>query len=307
MIKLKKVILLLLSLFIVNQAFALEQNTKKDTITTFVYPSIPMTLRDAEARANYLIKHYWDQINFKDTNYIHHPEVFEQGVVNYIDLLKRFTTAEEANDELVKLFNKAKVEKKIYTHLFQLTENYLSDYSSPLKEEELYIMILKKTIQDKVFNSTEIGNLKRKLTVALKNRKGSVATNFTTITHEGNKNKMHNIQSPHLLLFFYDPDCPACEQAISLFKGSKLINQLIAQKKLTILAIYCDEFTNEWKRNKKKIPSNWIDVHNPDLEISNQELYVLKGTPTLYLLDQQKKVLLKDVPPEAILDYLSKK
>lgn len=59
-----------------------------DTITTFVYPEVPTMLNTPELRADYLARHYWEHVNFADTNYIHHPEVTEQAWVNFIDILQ---------------------------------------------------------------------------------------------------------------------------------------------------------------------------------------------------------------------------
>ena len=56
---------------------ASSQNSKeapKDTITSFTLPAIPPMLTAPELRADFLVKHYWDNVNFADTNYIHHPE-----------------------------------------------------------------------------------------------------------------------------------------------------------------------------------------------------------------------------------------
>ena len=59
-----------------------------DTITTLTLPTIPVMLNTTEQRADYLARHYWDNVNFADSNYIHHPEVTEQGWVNFIDILQ---------------------------------------------------------------------------------------------------------------------------------------------------------------------------------------------------------------------------
>ena len=69
---------------------ASSQNSKeapKDTITSFTLPAIPPMLTAPELRADFLVKHYWDNVNFADTNYIHHPEVTEQAWADYCDIL----------------------------------------------------------------------------------------------------------------------------------------------------------------------------------------------------------------------------
>mgnify|MGYP000178762057 FL=1 len=55
----------------------------------FPYPSVPAELTTPQERADYVVRHYWDNINFQDTTLIHRPSMIEQGFVNFIDLLPR--------------------------------------------------------------------------------------------------------------------------------------------------------------------------------------------------------------------------
>ena len=48
----------------------------------------------------------------------------------------------------------------------------------------------------------------------------------------------------------------------------------------------------------------WIDAYDAEQTILNQNLYDLKAIPTLYLLDKDKKVLLKDASVGQIEVYL---
>ena len=42
------------------------------------------------------------------------------------------------------------------------------------------------------------------------------------------------------------------------------------------------------------MPDNWINSYDKSMKMKNDELYDLRAIPTLYLLDQDKVVLLKD-------------
>ena len=65
----------------------LKTKVSQDTIKTFTLPAIPQIMVAPEQRAEFLVKHYWDNVNFADTNYIHHPEITEQAWVDYCDIL----------------------------------------------------------------------------------------------------------------------------------------------------------------------------------------------------------------------------
>ena len=79
------------------------------------------------------------------------------------------------------------------------------------------------------------------------------------------------------------------------------------QKKgiLRVLAVYPDGDENEWLLKSSKMPQGWIVGWNKQGDIRSKTLYDIRATPTLYLLDKQKKVILKDAPLERIIQYLS--
>ena len=42
-----------------------------------------------EARATFVCEHFWDNFDFADTAYIHLPDITEQAIVNFMDLMPR--------------------------------------------------------------------------------------------------------------------------------------------------------------------------------------------------------------------------
>ena len=63
---------------------------------------------------------------------------------------------------------------------------------------------------------------------------------------------------------------------------------------MKILGIYPDIDKEVWRKNAKQIPLSWINACDPKGKIKDNNIYDLKAIPTLYLLDNDKKVILKD-------------
>lgn len=53
------------------------------------------------------------------------------------------------------------------------------------------------------------------------------------------------------------------------------------------------------------MPQGWIVGRNKQGDIRSRTLYEILATPTMYLLDKQKKVLLKDASMEQLIRYLA--
>lgn len=136
---------------------ASSQNSKeapKDTITSFTLPAIPPMLTAPELRADFLVKHYWDNVNFADTNYIHHPEVTEQAWADYCDILNH-VPLETAQQAIQKTIERTNVNKKVFTYITDLADKYLYDPNSPMRNEEFYIPVLDAMLASPVLEEIE--------------------------------------------------------------------------------------------------------------------------------------------------------
>ena len=51
-------------------------------------------------------------------------------------------------------------------------------------------------------------------------------------------------------------------------------------------------------------PEEWYNGFDPDFVIRNETLYNVRAIPSLYLLDSEKTVLLKDAPENRMFEYL---
>lgn len=138
------------------------------------------------------------------------------------------------------------------------------------------------------------------------NRKGSIASDFTYTLHSGRQGRMHSICSPYTLLWFYDPDCEGCAAMLEAMKRSDILNHPKVLEHVTVLAVYPDEDIELWRSHRHRIPAAWTNAYDKKLVILTEELYDLKGMPTLYLLDRNKRVLLKDASVKEVEYYFQK-
>lgn len=276
-----------------------------DTITTLTLPTIPVMLNTTEQRADYLARHYWDNVNFADSNYIHHPEVTEQGWVNFIDILQ-LVPASTADIALKTLLTQAEKEKKCYMYLTSLADKYLYDPNSPMRNEELYISVLDAMLKSPILDDTEKIRPKARRSLAQKNRIGTKALDFTYTLANGKQGTLYALKAPYTLLFINNPGCHACNETIKALKQSPTISQAIAQHKVKVLSLYPDIDLAEWQKHLSDFPSDWINGYDKKQMIDQKNLYDLKAIPTLYLLDKDKTVLLKDATAEEIEEYLQK-
>lgn len=286
-----------------NASSQSKNETPQDTIKSITMPAIPAMMTAPEQRADFLAKHYWDNVNFADTNYIHHPEVTEQAWADYCDLLNH-VPLETARQAMRNVIDRTNIEKKVFTYITDLADKYLYDPNSPMRNEEFYISVLEAMIASPILDETEKIRPQARLKLAQKNRIGTKALNFTYTLASGAQGSLYQLKTDYLLLFINNPGCQACTETIEGLKNAPIINQLLKEKKLILLSIYPDEELDEWKKHLNEFPNEWINGYDKKFTIKEEQIYDLKAIPTLYLLDKEKTVLLKDATAPAIEAYL---
>lgn len=266
---------------------------------TFQLPKVPTMLQSVEERLNYVVEHYWDNFDFQDTAYIHLPEVTEQAIANYVDLLDR-TTPDIASSALENTLKSAMKEPKMLKFLNSQLRRYMTDPNSPIRNEELYEPVAQFLSTATSIDETIRIKATRDLKLIKLNRRGSIANNFSFRLPDGKVQALHQVASPMTLLLFFDPDCHTCSEVIEELKASPILNQA----NLQIVAIYPEGNADIWRDYLPKLPQNWINGHDYTLTVLNRELYNLNAMPTLYLLDAEKRVLVKDGTIREIEYYL---
>jgi hypothetical protein len=266
-------------------------------------PDITSMLNTPEERLAFLSRNYWTHYDFTDTVAIKDPEYAEQAWVDYINLLGMMPPA-EASPVMKAFMGEAEANPVVYRYFEGLADKYLYDPNSPLRNEELYIPVLDQMLASKLPNATEKIRAKDRRTMAEKNRPGQEAADFVYTVRTGQKGTLRGLAADYTLLFLNNPGCHACRETTEALKQSPVVNHFEHERGLRILAIYPDEDRSEWLKYLGEFPDEWVNGFDASLTIKGKNLYDLKAIPTLYLLDKDKKVLLKDATVPAIEQYL---
>ncbi len=270
----------------------------------FEMVSIPARITDPGERAEYLVRHYWDKFDFKDTAYIHVPQVTEQALSNYIDLA-RYVSPSVMSASLRAVMERAEQDATMFRYFSEMMEKYLYDPESPLRNEEMYITVLEYLVGSASLSDAEKIRPAHLLDLALRNRVGTPAADFAYTLADGQTGRLYDLKADYLLLFFYDPDCHTCREVSRQMESSPVIGDLLKSGRLRILAVYPGEDLDAWRAYIPALPKDWIDSYDKGMSIRNDEIYDLKAMPTLYLLDGEKRVLLKEAAFRQVEIYLS--
>ncbi|MCE5205001.1 MAG: DUF5106 domain-containing protein [Porphyromonadaceae bacterium] len=276
---------------------------------TFVLPVIPDTLTDPDRRAKYLSLHFWDRFDFTDRKLTGRPEITEQAFVDYISILP-YVSKEDAEKSLFYTLEQAEADSVVYRNFASLFDKYFYDPNSPFRNEEFYLPVLQQLVQSPLLPQEDVSRYVFQRDMSLKNRIGQKANDFHYTLESGLTFTLYELRSEYTLLMFSNPGCPTCEAVMTRLNDSKPLNDALAMNStsrtmLAVLTLYPDNNLTEWREHLPEMPKKWIHAYDKGMEVSQKRLYDIKAIPTLYLLDKDKKVILKDSSIEAIESFFS--
>lgn len=265
-------------------------------LKTYIVPNIPAMITDPTEQAKYAADHFWDNFDFSDTLGVDHwSDYAEQTFVDYTYAFLKNVGRETGNESIEVLFKKATADKVVFQKFAEIAEKYLFDPNSPYRDDEYYIAVLNSVLENQALDQWERIRPQEQLRMALKNRVGTPAADFRYTLATGATGTLYGLKSPYTLIFVNNPGCPACKATMQQVLSSQMLSAMIEDGTVTVLAIYPDEDLAEWRNYAANMPEGWINSYDKELKIKTDELYDLKAIPTLYLLDKDKKVMLKDV------------
>ena len=263
----------------------------------FKYPTLPDSIRDRQGRINYMANNFWNSETISDTTNFKSPKL----LLDYLYLLKQQDDNAKSIESFISLA--AKNEKSFGQILYWL-DNILYDSSSTHYNEGLYLKLMNAVIASDADSIMKLIPAER-ITILQKNIIGQMANDFSFVDKKGLQYRLFDIETPLLLLIFNNPDCSLCHQAEELITSDDMISELLRIDSLKIVTITPEAEYNEWMQHK--YPDNWIVGYDKEKNIYSLRLYDIQRLPCMYLIDRNKKVLLKEADYERIHKYLSEK
>ena len=254
-----------------------------------------------EQQVAYMRDHFWDKFDFADTLYATKADTTEMmhafaGYVgNFVGPLNQ--------EPIRKLMQRASVSKKMFDYFVMLAEKVLHDPNSPYRSDELYIPVLEAQLASPYYDKYEKIAPEYDLRVVSQNRIGQSANDFDYTDRTGRTRNMYSLNTDFVIVYINNPGCAMCRDITEALKQSPIISDLQQQGRLRVLAIYPDENLDEWHKHLSDMPSEWINGYDRGCRIERENLYNVSAIPALYLLNKEKKVLVKDSTNVGEIEY----
>ncbi len=261
-------------------------------------PSVPDSLREPKQRADYLIAHYWDDMDFSDAKYSLDTVFMETAFSTYASVLPVATPGSPMQAKVDALMEQAAVNSKAYRFLADIAEKYLSEVDSPVYSQEAYLYFVNAQLKGHHIDQAARTRLSFQQKSLSLNLPGTQANDFEFVGRDGATHSLSSClgSAEKYLIIFYDPDCDDCHQYMAQLDADPATADAIAAHELTVIAIANSETRDRWEATMSSLPTAWI-VGCDITDVEGNDLYYLPSNPSLYLLDRHGTVLLKNFPP----------
>lgn len=261
-------------------------------------------LSQIQTQADYYryIDTYWDKFDFDADSLVVAYDTIDlcEAMASYV----MFIEPQRADSLMRALMKRAERSRPVLQFFATITEMVLHDPNSPLRNDEYYIPVLETLAESPLLDEYERMIPAYDLEIAKQNRINHIANDIEYTLLDGRQAKMHNIKSDYLIVMLNNPGCPMCKEITEEIEASPMLNELQELGRLKILAIYPDADIEAWRDYQPNMPKRWISGYDADMAISRDRSYNLQAIPALYLLDSEKRVLVKDGTDVSYIEYM---
>lgn len=216
---------------------------------------------------------------------------------------------EEAFARQENLMRETDTDSARWQQIVRLQEVFLMDPDSPYRSEELFIPVLDAQLASPLATEEQRLHAAWRSPRIRLNRPGTPAADFAFTTRDGRPHTLYEVidrlKPDRTLLFFSNPGCANCKELTEALAADPLVRAHIADGRLLVISLYPDADLQAWFDSLSDYPEEWICGYDPDGLLLSDTVYWLRAIPSLYLIDGQKRVVLKDAPLQRIIAALS--
>ena len=257
-------------------------------------PVAPSMLSGQERIDDFYARNWWRDFDYSDTTQVALTDTayMVRLFADWATVLERVPDVGPGCVEDV--MSRASATKKCFDMFVMAAREVLADPNSALRDDELYMPVLRVRIASPFTDEVTRERCSYRLEILSQNRLGHKANNIRYTLVDGFEGTLYGIKAEYTLVFINNPGCEMCRTVREEICLSDLLSRYIASGRLKVLAIYPDQDLDEWLRYRSEMPSAWINGYDRECVMRTDGTYNLAAIPSLYLLDKDKTVLVKD-------------
>ncbi len=269
-------------------------------------PEIPDSLNGNDnehsiKRYQYYKNHFFDGVDLADAGLLRSP-IFHQKIAEFLDKVI-IQNPDSVIQEIDFLLNAAAENDEVYRYmLVTLTNKY--ETSSIMGMDKVFVHLVEQyylTGTAEWVDADMLQKLSDRIATLKPNFIGNQApplilndTLLTTVS-------LYDVHADYTILYFYDPDCGHCKKKTPVLYEAY---GNLRNKNIEVLAINITTNTDRWKEYITENEFDWINLMDSFGRSDFRYYYDVRSTPTLYILDKDKKIIAKKLDATQVEEFI---
>lgn len=274
-----------------------------------------VTRQDSLDNYNFYKAHYWDGITFTDERIIRTPF--------FLPKLERYyrQVAPQAPDSIIKDADYKLLLARTSPEMYKFLLNWLTDeYISPkyMGQDAVFVHLFGKYHSQGLspwLNEKQMETISKRAYMQMANLIGEKAANLEMLDTAGKPAPLYEVNSAYTVVVFWDPTCGHCKEELP--KIDSVYRASWKKRNVKIYAVLTEDQKAEWIKyiNDHNL-SGWLNVYQTkEMQAADyasqkpgfRQLYDVTMTPSLYLLDNEKRIIGKKLTWQQLNDLLEVK
>ncbi len=284
------------------------------------YPTkVPITRQDTINNYNEYKKHYWDGISFMDDRIIRSPFFLKKLERYYREVIS------PEPDSIIKDIDYKLLLARSAPEMYKFLLNWLTDeFINPkyMGQDAIFVHLFDKYHSKGLtswLNEKQMEAISRRAYMLMSNLIGEKAAELDMLNTEDKPTSLYSIAADYTVISFWDPNCGHCKEEIprldSIYRASwqkhnvKIFAVLTPDSKQNVkpewLKFIKDQNIGGWTHVYRT--KEMDDADHAAQRPGYRQLYDITLTPTLYLLDKDKRIIAKKLTLLQLNDLLEMK
>ena len=284
---------------------------------------LPPELQKPKTRADSLVQyrfakdHYWDNIDFMDGRLVRTP-IFESKLKNYLNnwvVPDPDSLIYEQNWMMALGRNDPEMSRYLISYFI---DNYM--YPKIMGHDKVFLHTYERYVANNNPATSWLNEKQRKTIterayMVMANQLGSPAYDIALVDTAGKVKKLYDVKSDFVVVAFWDPHCGKCREELP--KMDSLYNTWWKKSNIQVYSVMVnEEAAKDWKTFIQQTGKGWVHVHQTKEMRAEEEkaqlpnfrqLYDMRSTPTLFLLDKEKRIMAKNIGLDDLENVLKQK
>lgn len=296
----RKFIYVLFSLLFPAALWAQNGSTTRiddpDAGRLFPYPVVPDSKITLDQRCNYLVYHFWDRANIKQS--FSTIDKLREAFGDWASFMPHATadTVMLSINNYIKAVEKA--DAKRVPDMVKIAEHWFQGDSAEYASDALFLPFCQAGAKSKKTDAATRARYGRRAKILECSGIGSRVPNLQFVDAEGEVHGLDDVLASRVVLFFADPDCTDCSLAKARLAADYNLKSLVDKGLVKVVVLYDKE--SDWQQAAKSCPETWVTGASDSID----EYFDLISQPTIYYVDGRHRVLGKNMDVDTLLSTL---